>query len=529
MMVQDSTPFETGTLATMGGLATVAAVIVLLVSAWPVSLSGQVAPVQTGHALDANYRIGSGRYNTRISAIPDLNSQMYVTGQVTGLGAFRGRTGYVEADQLRLTVPSATLGDFRRQSVGLADVLRGDTYRTSLYLDRSTTALGVREIASGLAIPGGNIPRASLSAPLMPPKVLEDAVADFKPLMGRRPGRAITAQVQPVVQPGGYRTSPYAGARGRNMVAAVSLAAVPTGAVDIFAVPRLKDRDELARELYEYELDHGLPEQADQRVDAVVDVSQVVRPATGQEDGQLLGLGGQRPEASVADQDVFRDVVFLLQQQHLADAQASEVRPQPAEASWEDTALVQAGQRGTIIIKGLAGKGKDYYNKKLREAEALLKAGKFYSAADEYRIAIIIDPKNPMARLGMALATFAAGEPVTAALHLRVAMEVFPPVMVTRLGVARRVPVEALKRELDMLDDRLAGEGRIVDPQLALLAAYMHLGMGNRYRADVSAKKLKAAADEDKFYLAYAAFVLTGERPSTRKATIAPAETTGTK
>jgi hypothetical protein len=514
----------------MGGLATVAAVIVLLVSVWPVSLSGQVASVQTGRALDANYRIGSGRYNTRISAIPDLNSQMYVTGQVTGLGAFRGRTGYVGADQLRMTVPSATLSDFRRQSVGLADVLRGDSYRTSLYLDRSTTALGVREIASGLAIPGGNIPRASLSAPLVPPKVLEDAVADFKPLMGRRPGRAITAQVQPVVQPGGYRTPPDAGARGRNnMGAAVPLAAAPTGVVDIFAVPRLKDRDELARELYEYELAHGRPEQADQRVDAMVDVSQVVRPEVGQEGDQPQALGGQRLEASVADQDVFRDVVFLLQQQHLADAQASEVRPQPAEASREDTALVQAGQRGTIIIKGLAGKGKDYYNKKLRKAGALLKAGKFYSAADEYRIAIIIDPKNPMARLGMALATFAAGEPVTAALHLRVAMEVFPPVMVTRLGVARRIPAEALKRELDMLDERLAGEGRIVDPQLALLAAYMHLGMGNRYRADVSAKKLKAAAGEDKFYLAYADFVLTGERPTTRKATVAPAGTTGTK
>jgi len=516
----------------MGGLATVAAVIVPLVLVWPVLLSGQVAPAQTGRALDANYRIGSGRYNTRIGAMPDLNTQMYITGQVTGLGAFQGRIGYVATNQLRLTLPSAALSGFRSQSVGLADVLHGGTYRTSPYLDRSTTVLGVREVASGLAIPGSNVPRASLSAPLVPPNVLEDAMADFKPLMGRRPGRAIAVQVRSVVQSGGYPTSPDAGAHGRNMVAAV-----PTGAVGIFAVPRLKDRDELARELYEYELDHGRPEQADQRVDPVVDAavndSQVVRPAAGQEGGQPQALGGQRPEASVAGQDVFRDVVFLLQQQYLADAQAPKVSPQPsesaagrqAEARREDTALVQAGQGGIIIVKGLAGKGEDYYNRKLREAEALLKAGDFYSAADEYRIAIIIDPKNPMARLGMTLATFAAGEPVTAALHLRVAMEVFPPVMVTRLDVARRIPAKALKRELDMLDERLAGEGKTIDPQLALLAAYMHLGMGNRYRADAAAKKLRAAAGEDKFYLAYAAFVLTGKRPANRKATVTPAGT----
>jgi len=61
-----------------------------------------------------------------------------------------------------------------------------------------------------------------------------------------------------------------------------------------------------------------------------------------------------------------------------------------------------------------------------------------------------------------------------------------------------------------------------VDPQLAMLATYMHRGAGENYIAGLCAVKLKGAAGDDKLYAAFATYVLTGKRPSAVKATTRP-------
>ena len=501
-----------------------AAVGVVLVLVVPACLLAQVAPTQDGRALDANYRIGGGRYNTIVRGVPGVNSQLYITGQVTGLAAFRGHTAYVGADQLRLTVPSASQSDFRGRSVGLPDVLRGNSYRTSAYYDRATTALGTRSIVAGLTAPGTNIPRSSLTAPLAPKRVYQDALADFRPLLGARPGRAISASISPVVPDAGWAAPRVIGRVPHAPPRIVAALPVSGRVAGIYAVPRPEDRQRLVSELYE--LDHGDRARLGGRVGEPTDNTRVVRPAPGSEGGQPYALGGLGiHQTRQADQDVFHDMLFLLQQQYQAAAdQAAEARA-AAEGATErqDDRFVVGGPGGAIVFKTLAGKGKDLFNEKLRAAEALMAAGRFYSAANEYRVAVIIDPENPLARLGLSVAMFAAGEPVSAAVQLRRAMELFPALMVTRLEAVRRIPSKTLRREIDKLYARVNVKASNVDPQLAMLSVYMHIAAGEKQRAQVSARKMLVAAGDDKFYKAYATFILTGKRPAARTPTTAPA------
>ena len=64
------------------------AIFVILVSAGVVY--AQVRPVQGGQALDANYLVGSGGLNTIRYSTDRINTNLYVTGQVTGGFYFHG-------------------------------------------------------------------------------------------------------------------------------------------------------------------------------------------------------------------------------------------------------------------------------------------------------------------------------------------------------------------------------------------------------------------------------------------------------
>ena len=89
--------------------------------------AAQVVRTQSGQALDANYRIGGGGVNS-VSGGARINSQLYVTGQVTGLGGFRGSIGYYPANTMRLVLPSEAMETFQGQSVGLSQAMGGGSY-----------------------------------------------------------------------------------------------------------------------------------------------------------------------------------------------------------------------------------------------------------------------------------------------------------------------------------------------------------------------------------------------------------------
>ena len=62
-----------------------------------------------------------------------------------------------------------------------------------------------------------------------------------------------------------------------------------------------------------------------------------------------------------------------------------------------------------------------------------------------------------------------------------------------------------------------------MNPQLAMLATYMHRSVGENYIAELCAVKLKGAAGNDEVYAAFATYVLTGKRPAALETTTRPA------
>ncbi len=441
---------------------------------------GQIVAVQDGWALDSNYRIGAGRVNGATPQRTTFSSQMYINGQVSGLSAFKGETGYYASNELRMTVPSAGLSGFRRQSVGLSDVLGGRTHRPDAYYDRATTALGLRGITSGQTAVGTNVPRSSYLGGLVPRKAMDEAMADFKPLLGNRMGQAISAQVQPAI-----RLDPSAprvvGPRGLSAPTAPKTFGASELAV--FTVSRPSQRSEVDVELRELE---QLEEDDLSRIDSKRRGPNIV-PELDPKGGALGGVGIANKASR--ESDVFLTMIYLLQKQHLDGSvkTGSPKAPSGAESDPEfklkplgprpdSIALVEQGLRGELVFKTLAGKGSDAFNQAMRAGEKHLKKAAFYSAADQYRLAVEIQADNPTARLGLAASLFGAGESLGAALHLRRAMEIFPPVMVTKLDVMRKIPTEKLKVRLDQLYKKHPGA-----PGDARMLSVLSLGQAERY------------------------------------------------
>lgn len=354
-------------------IATAAAVLVLAAAG-----VGQVRRTQPGQVLDANSLVGAGGANSPIRSGVRFDSQLYVNGQVTGLGAFRGGTGYRAANQLGLTVPSAGLSDFHRQSTGLQDVLGGATAGTGAlpYYDRATTALGVRGITSGMTMPGSNVPRYDRITPGVAQRLYVDAMVNYGAVTQKLPGRMLSVPLtssgvplvrsmdptaDPMVDPSVDPTIPSylrpkptgdgQADRFSTSVPVVQRAApVRPGSAALFGVLRTEDRYDLARELYEAALEDGAAETTDRRVDgAVPDVKPAPAPkepsagsVSGKQPGRtgdsvggrvLAALGGRSDRVVIPEknQDVFLDMLVELRSQGAEDAPEPKKTPPPED------------------------------------------------------------------------------------------------------------------------------------------------------------------------------------------------------
>ena len=125
--------------------------------------------------------------------------------------------------------------------------------------------------------------------------------------------------------------------------------------------------------------------------------------------------------------------------------------------------------------KTFASFSKDKFNQYLRAAEAYLKQGKYYRAADTYTLASIYKPNDPLAYAGKSHALFAAGEYMSSALFLSRALVIFPEYARFKIDLVA------------MIGDRDKLENRIVDIQqcqqvsdsaeLQFLLAYIYYQM----------------------------------------------------
>lgn len=473
--------------------------------AMDVAAYGQVVQLNTGQQLDANYQLGSGGYNKVVGGRGGVNSQLIVTGQVTGLSPFRGHVPYFAPNQLELNLPSAQFDAYRGQSVGLGDVRR-QPYMINPYYSQGQTAMGLPGIVQGRTAPGTNTPINSVGAPVAP-YVYAEVTRAYAPI--------VTDVAVPVVVP---RTPISADSPALGKYISSDMANYGPSA-PIFSGLAEPQRLQLARELYDLaQREEPNPSQVNANVNAKLN-AQVGTPTPIQplpagsrepapKPRETPGKPAQatpEPGANVPpNQDVFSDILMKLYQERTQNATPQ--TPTPGNAIVE--------LRGNeVLLHSLAGAGNDSFNLFMTAAQAKMKEGKFYAAARDYDSALIINASNPLALEGQGMAKFAAGEPYSAAFAFSRAIQVFPPLMETRLDVAKLIDDKTFQTRLAALDQRLTIAPDRDEPLLLMLATFLHQNAGQTEKAKAYAQLLKDSPKATNLMQAYTTYVLTGKRP----------------
>ena len=532
---------------------------------------GQVRPTQSGRVLDASPSLGS-RYNTEVSSGQNFNSQLYVTGQVTGLGYFHGSKGSSSFNQLQSRVPSASLGSsgsstFGSRSVGLTEALAGQTYRPSPYYSRSQTVLGPDSILTGKTVAGSNVPLAPTapipSASSFGRELYVDAMADFRLSEANRGARVMVPE-QPLTLP---RARTAVEARGpisfRPWVGQPMSTRETVLVGDLFGVRQGRQQDDLARELFL----QAHPEQRIQREamrDQGVDTNRQlngelpnrlplgqrpsdVAPEVRRIDANAIttgGLSGRIPGVPERNQDVFMDMLVTLRQvrqDRQVQARVAAGLPVPKSIALPTQpkplpgALVENLGDGGMVIHSLAGQSKDMFNARMSMASQQLKANQYYEAAYSYETAGLHDQRNPLAKLGRGLSLLGAGESLTAAYEIEGAMKMFPPLAQTRVDLSSIMGAEAIGKQLTKLDQRMERATPEARQKLQFLATFLHYNSRQYDQAKTYAQKLVSEIQKDSLLRTYAQQVLdqTGgkeEKPEPDKepAPETPAEGLGT-
>ncbi len=512
-------------------IATRFLIAVALAPAFAAPANGQVYRKNVGQALDSNYQIGSGGYNTVVGGEGGVNTQLIVTGQVTGLAGFRGNVGYRPSNELGLDVPSATLSDFRRQSVNVSDVLTGQTYKSRSYFAPSRTSVQAYSIEQNLNQPGTSKPLTRFTTPRFARKFYDEATEEYRPLTAVDLAPEVPMPREPIVAEDGAVVRTRDDEPGSEFVERYD----EPGPGALFGMLRRTERLELANELYrlgrnDRRLDARLegPQQdpaqreEDQRDPRLRDVN---RPL-GAEDLRRTAPE-RRGEPVRPNEDVYTDLLVRMHQQRSGRGQPTEfgVERDTAELieAWEkpsgrkqEKIVEYSKQRGQVVLRGLAGKGKDLFNRYMNQGEARLRDGKYYDAYGRYQLAATVNPRNPLARLGAGLALFGAGEPLSAGYQVRQAMELFPPIMETRLTTAKLLSEKRIAQRLSQIRRRLERKDK-TEPLLALAGAYFSLNSGQQDQAKEFARAIQASGSDDKLTKAFAAYVLTGKSPRLRE------------
>jgi tetratricopeptide (TPR) repeat protein len=537
------------------------------------SARGQVLPTQDGRELDASPALGS-RYNSETPQA-QINSQLYVTGQVSGLAYFHGSPGYTSGDQLQTNVPSSVQSDFNRRSMDLSQALGGQTYLPSPYYSRGQTVLGVNSILAGRAAPGSNVPIATVpSATSLGQQLYVDAMADYRTSEASRGARTMMPEVsrtlpgaQPTLVAGGtmsnvgtFLSTPV------RLEPALATIALPAGG--LFGVSGGQQQAELARELYfqahpEQIVAQRQPQQPqgdimDNKLDAAVPgasplgqgpPSPIAAPAQpgqpAQQDanqpGALAALGGsiqKLPATPVRNQDVFMDMLVTLRRDRdsrkeralVAAGLAQRAAAAPIQTGPDGGALVEDQGGRSMVLHGLAGESKDRFNVQMALAGEQLRANQYYDAAYAYETASYQDKRNPLARIGRGLSLLGAGESLSASYEIERAVQMFPMLSKARIDLPAVMNAEVVRKQLELLDERVKTASPEARQRLEFLATFLYYNDQQFDKAKTYAQKLVKSIQNESLLRAYAEDVLKAlpaQQPKTPAEPAKKPDTTG--
>jgi hypothetical protein len=528
----------------------VAALVVALTIA---PAAGQVAPVRGGRELDTNYRVGTAGVNDSIGGY-DYRPQDIVTGQVSGLGRFQAQLPYAAADELRLSgaysgsgsfIPSADSfsgGNFRRQSIGLEDVVAGRAYGMSRYLESTRTVMGLESIRRGQTLPGSNLP-ARTAVDDSVTRRLFDEVRDrysTEDLSDRGELLSVRLRADPVEVPS-HEMVPRARVDAARQSPRMVMVSQP-GASALLGVLQPVDRMDLARELYLLRR-QGLPGRQRGEMEPRGDEAEVRRLREGTFDDPFSpefdpsdanavrvnslpdqrGMGTQRGGTYVMprNEDVFVEILAMLAQTQATFGEGDQPWFRLTAPRKGRQGIVEVTEDNDLIVHSLAGVGTDQFNRRMEEAEQKLRAGRYYDAAAAYEVAIVIDRANPLARLGLGIALVAADEPRSAAVQIARGLEMFPGLAEVRFDVEGMLGEKVVQARLAGLRESIA-KAREQDAAaartelvslLCFLQTFLQRQLGNDAAAREAASDLKQCAPDNELFGRFAEYVLTGDWP----------------
>ncbi len=178
-----------------------------------------------------------------------------------------------------------------------------------------------------------------------------------------------------------------------------------------------------------------------------------------------------------------------MRQQVEQPAVPGEGEQMPSQADQSELFFKAPGKQDGPITS-FVGKGESELNKRLKLAEQLLADGQYYKAADQYNFARIMDPQNPLPRLGRAMAFLAAGNYMTSTTNLFAAIQMFSPLAYFDLKMDAFLPdLRVLDRRRAELEQRLE---RREDFRLRFLLGFAEYYSGLK---DIGLKDMTKAAE----------------------------------
>lgn len=135
----------------------------------------------------------------------------------------------------------------------------------------------------------------------------------------------------------------------------------------------------------------------------------------------------------------------------------------------------------------------------LKQAETLMKEGKFSSALDQYEAAGRVAPNNPLVWLGQAHAQLGAGYFAKAELSLRRALSADPVLTMAQFDLRAMIGEDRL--DAIVKDLKESAKQHEKDPGLPLLLGYVAYNTGNEAQATVYLTEAeKRAGSKDRFF-----------------------------
>ncbi len=463
----------------------------------------QAAGGQSGRALDANLRVGSGGVNSN-APMPDYRLRNdLVTGNVAGGLGFQGNVGYGAPGEFQGALPSDSLFNFRAQSlysapsmVNTQSLTRYGGETTPVFRSFTNLAgqgLGLGASASRSYYEGGNrlVSAGSsysyLTSPLRSDQTSSSSLSALRtsegqaldlsdsPLLGVRRVDTQANIIRPPLTDEQQKQLDDAN-QALNKDARISPTPPPqlnveepeSNTVDTnsdVTQPGQQPQEPLPNALtlaLGQQLQPNAPKQwfsVQQMRQSILDNPKAAaQPSVyGSLISELRTGAGQQQAAASETEETGTPSLELPDQERIKNAETaaleairkayslpdetSETEVNPLDEQSDVTDLIGELNYDLPAIRSLAGSEKTRSNQFMGEAEAAMASGNFFRAESSYKQALMLTPDDPMPRVGMIHAQLGAGMIRSSALNLRRLFEQHPELIAARYE-ARLLPSE---------------------------------------------------------------------------------------